>query len=304
MSNENKVYVNTIFSEGDETYRPFLTVKAPKHWPTKRMAFYKSTGSSNNDGKNEFRKETWFPTLGLLQNNSSLYDDLNKGEDGYILKRNVFSKIFNMLIANWDRVVLMEITKFGKITQYLEKKISPSKKIGEEIKKVGEFCGVLAYYFQYWWQIQISAQLGEGYWENIPEFKEFVLTHDYDDYKGNNNVIFTERSTKLTPIDIEYKVDIHTKDDASKVMEVLNKEHAIIQELLYDDYKLHKAKLMIFFKKGVSISKQRKSKSPSSEKILIETKKRKISFSSEPKNTVKRKRSPVISIKKSTRKRV
>lgn len=303
MSNETTVYVNTIYWEGGETYRPIITVKAPKKWPVNRMAFYKSTGSSNNDGKNEYRLGTWFPTLGFLQQKSTLYDDLNKGEDGYILKRNVFSKIFKMQIANWDRALLTEMAFnvkanfYKKIPEFLKTRISL---LEDEVKKVGDVCGVLASYCQYWWQVQISAQLGEGLWEKVPEFRDFVLTHDYDDYTPKFNYIFIERSTKLTPINIEYHVDIHTKDDAIIAMEVLNKEHAIITDLLYGDYTLHKAKIMDNFKNGVSISKQRKSKSPQIKKRSVSNSEKKATN-----NTAKkRKRTSGNTSVKSTRKRV
>jgi hypothetical protein len=280
MSNETTVYVKTVYWEGDETYRPFVTVKTPKQWPTKRMAFYKSTGSSNADGKNEYRKGTWFPTLGLLQPDSTLFDDLKQGDvkNDYtpycILKRSVFSEIFKIYIANWDVIVLRQTELnekhkiYGIITHYLKTKISPSKKLEEEIEKVKKFCGLLVYYCQYWWQVQMSAQLGEGYWKNVPEFKEFVLSYDYNDYIGKNHNIFTERPIPLTSIMVKFNIDENTKDDAIRVMDVLNNEDAIIKKLLYRDYKEHKQSLLDIFMKGVSLSKQRKSKS----KSLSETK--------------------------------
>lgn len=273
---KNTEYVNTVYWEGGDTFRPFVTVKTPKKWPTQKMPFYKSTGTSNKDGKNDYRKGTWFPTLGLLQPDSTLFDDLNKGEDGYILKRIVFIKIFKMSIANWDRAILTKMVfnaKFniyGKIPEYLKSKISPTKNLEDEIKKVGNFCGAIVSYCQYWWQVQISAQLGEGYWENVPEFRNFVLSYDYDDYTAELNYIFTERSTPLPVLNIEYNVNNNTQDNAITVMEVLKKEHAIITELLYDDYREHKPKLSNIFRLGVSISKQRKRKSKS--KSLSETK--------------------------------
>jgi hypothetical protein len=198
-----------------------------------------------------------------------LYEDLNKGEDGYILKRNVFSKIFNIHIANWYRAILTEMQfnlkfeMYKEIPKYLKMKLSSSKKLEEEVNKVGDVCDILASYCQYWWQVQISAQLGEGLWEKVPEFQEYVLTHDYDDYTPKINYTFTERNIKLASINIKYDVVIHKKDDATKVMAVLEKENAIITELLYVDYKLHKTKLIDIFKNGISLSKQRKSKSPS-----------------------------------------
>jgi hypothetical protein len=297
------VYVNTVYWEGGETYRPFVTVSAPKKWPVKKMAFYRSTGSSNDDENNEYREGTWFPTLGLLPQDSTLYNDLIMGEDGHkytpdcILKRSVFSKIFKQYLTNWDVNVVREMTYnvkanvYYKIPEYLKSKMSSGKKIEDEVKKVTLFCGVLAYYCQYWWQVQISARLGEGYWENVPEFKEFVLSYDYDDYIGKNNTLFTKRLTPLSMINIEYNVDVNRKDDAIKVMDVLKKEDAIIMELLYGDYKEHKMKLLNIFVKGVSLSKQRKSKSKSP---ITETKKRKRKSKSKSKSP----------IKKSTRKRV
>jgi len=302
------VYVDTVYWEGGETYRPFVTVNAPKKWPVKKMAFYKSTGTSNDDGKNEYRQGTWFPTLGLLLENSTLYTDLITGEDGHkytpdcILKRSVFSKIFKQYLANWDINVVREMTYnvkaniYYKIPEYLKMKISSSKKIEDEVTKVQVFCGVLADYCQYWWQVQISARLGEGYWKNVPEFKEFVLSYDYDDYIGKNNTLFTKRLTSLSMINIEYNADANRKDDAIKVMEVLKKENAIIMELLYGDYKEHKTELLKLFVKGVSLSKQRKSKSKSP---ITETKKRKRESKS-PSETKPSKSKK----KKSTRKRV
>ena len=278
MSNETTVYVNTVYWEGGETYRPVVTVKTPKQWPTKRMAFYKSTGSSNTDTNNEYRKGTWFPTLGLLQEDSTLFLDLNKGEDGYILKRNVFSKIFNISIANWDRAILTEMefnvkyNIYRKIPEYLKTNMSPTKKIEEEVKKIEKFCGVIVKYCNYWWQVQISAQLGEGYWENVPEFRNFVLMHDYDDYYDNPtinyNYIFEERSSPLPVLNIKYNVDKNTQDNAVRVMDVLNNKDAILEKLLYGNYREHKQSLLNIFKKGLSLSKQRKSNS----KSLSETK--------------------------------
>lgn len=301
---KNTVYVNTVYWEGGETYRPFVTVKTPKQWPTAKMAFYQSTGTSNNDGKNEYRKYTWFPTLGLLQTNSTLYDDLNKGEDGYILKQNVFSKIFKIQLPNWFRAILTKmlfkqtqnlkqkyLEFYYQIPEFLRTRISPDKELGDEVIKVDMVFGILAKYCQYWWQVQISAQLGGGLWEKVPEFRDFVLSHDYDDYTPKFNYTFTKRSSSLTLIKVEYNVDTNAKDDATKVMDVLIKEHAILIELLYGDYKEHKLSLLDHFKNGISLSKQRKSKSRS--RSPSETK---------DVSTKKRKRSPTKT--KSTRKRV
>ena len=289
------IYVNTVYWEGGETYRPFVTVNASKKWPTRKMAFYQSTGSSNNDNKNEYRKGTWLPTLGILQTDSALYADMKKEQiTGYILKRNVFSEIFKISVANWVRAITTEMpytVKFNyykQIPEYLKNKIPSTKNITEEVKKVEDIIDVLGSYCQYWWQVQISAQLGEGLWEKTPEFRDFVLEYDYDDYTPQLNYTFTKRIVNLTTINVVYNIDKYTKDDANTVMDVLKKEDAIILHLLYGNYKEHKTELLEIFKKGLQKSK---SKSPN------ETKKRKRTPSPSPSP------SPIILRKKTTTKR-
>jgi hypothetical protein len=194
------------------------------------MAFYKSTGSSNNDNKNEYRKGTWLPTLGILQTDSALYEDMKKEQiTGYILKRNVFSNIFKISVANWVRAITTEMTYsvkldvYKKIPEYLKNHIPSSKNINEEVTKVNYVIDVLGMYCQYWWQVQISAQLGEGLWEKTPEFRDFVLEYDYDDYTPQLNYTFTKRIVNLSLMTIVYNIDKYTKDDENTVMEVLRR---------------------------------------------------------------------------------
>ena len=107
------VNLEIIYWEGGDSYRPFIVVKADPKWPIENMAYYKSSGRSNLLKENEanYRRETWFPTLGLLKRDTILFQELQKKDpslytNGYILKDSVYLDALNGNMAKWFKVIM------------------------------------------------------------------------------------------------------------------------------------------------------------------------------------------------------
>lgn len=99
MSNMQRVPVGIVYHEGGNSYRPFIIIDVPLqyNWVSPTISFFQSSGrSGDNSLENELRRDTWFPTIGLLVEGSSLYTHLrsvdeentNMYTNGYIIKLN------------------------------------------------------------------------------------------------------------------------------------------------------------------------------------------------------------------------
>jgi len=251
-----KVTIEIIYHEGGDSYRPFLVVKAPPEWPVENIAYYQSSGRSNETNGNHYnyRKDTWFPTLGLLKQDTTLFEKLHEKNpqiytDGYILKDSMYTDALRgNQISPWNRAFLIQqniifneqYNTYGTLTQILSKK-KEGTYTKEDHDTVIQAIRVIKDYCRFWWQIQLSARLGGGLWDRIPYFREFVLEYDYDDYSVKGAYVhkqsyeFEKRETPWTPFQIE-KNTTHPKANADDVNEFLLQKKALFHYLLYENY--------------------------------------------------------------------
>jgi hypothetical protein len=111
-------------------------------------------------------------------------------------------------------------------------------------------------YCNFWWQVQISAQLGGGLWEIVPIFRKYVLLYDFDDYSSNKFITFYERETPLYELKIVFNIPENTKNTADQVNNLLKSQCALIELLIYRDFRPYKKQLKRIFNHGAKTKMQ------------------------------------------------
>ena len=264
MQEIQEIQVDIIYWEGGHSYRPFIVLPASKKWLSKNMAYYKSSGESNSP--NKYRTNTWFPTMGLLKSATVLYDELHQIDssiytDGYILKRSALASIFDKPLSNWYRAINTKFEfapkyqLYGMISQFLMDRTVSIESIPEMIHNIEDAFLTLSDYCQFWWQVQSSAQCGGGLWDILPELRDFVLLHDYDDYTVKGNYTFVLRESPLSTFNIVNRKQ--KKHDAAEVNHYLIENHAFVFDFLLEDYRENKAALKKHIYLGIPPSKKR-----------------------------------------------
>jgi hypothetical protein len=259
-----EITVDIVYWEGGNSYRPFIVLPASKKWLSKNMAYYKSSGESNTESK--YRTNTWFPTLGLLKSGTVLYDELHQIDakiytDGYILKRSVLASIFDKPMSNWYRAIntkfefVPKYESYGMISQFLMDHSVDMESVPKTLENIKDAALTLSDYCQFWWQVQSSAQCGGGLWDLLPEFCQFVLLHDYDDYTVKSNYEFVVQSNPLSVFHIVNRKQ--KKHDATEVNQYLMDNRALISDFLLEDYRENKAALKKYIYLGIPSSKRR-----------------------------------------------
>ena len=189
MEDIHKVQIEIIYHEGGDSYRPFIVMNVPTqyNWLTPNISFFQSSGRSNdNSVENELRRNTWFPTIGLLIEGSPLYtylrntdvDNANMYTNGYIIKLNALSKIFKAPYTTWKWMGVYQ-TNLGWLNN---KSIAADSIFNELVKTTSQteilkLGGFLFNYCVFWWQVQISAQLNGGIWQKYPELRNIALNY-------------------------------------------------------------------------------------------------------------------------------
>jgi hypothetical protein len=205
------------------------------------------------------------------------------------------------------------------IPEFLLQKGHTIESIPQMVENIKDAFLSLSDYCQFWWQVQLSAQLGGGLWEQIAELRDFVLLHDYDDYKMSNYV-FVERTASLEPI-LYTTNTTSSSSNADEVMFYLLDNHAIYRKLLLEDYRsrgVDKMKKHLFL--GISSTpspikektpspiplpptKEKTPPKPSPGRMVSRKRKRSPSLTSSSSSPISQKRKRIISPKKdSTRK--
>jgi hypothetical protein len=100
----------------------------------------------------------------------------------------------------------------------------------------------------------------------LPEFRDFVLLHDYDDYTEKSNYTFVLRETLL----LSYHIvnDITAEHNADTVNQYLKENDAYISEFLLEDYRKNKSDLKKHIYLGISPPKLSLPPPPPSPKLL------------------------------------
>jgi hypothetical protein len=202
---------NHIFLREGTIFRPFIVVKPPTTtpWLTPNIAFYKSSGRSNDKFSGKYAN-TWLPTAGILDKDTTIHG--KPEEKGYIIK---MSTLYGShLSAELCELLRDYITKKYKhhtpTVEIAEKVFSELKtlkdpkinhfssrdilndylKITEEIH---EIYVLLSGYFTTAWQVYISAHIGGGYWSINEPFQTYIVNLKI------NNITIPTIPTTATP---------------------------------------------------------------------------------------------------------
>lgn len=245
MSDINNTQVDVVYHEGGDSYRPFTVIKVPSqyNWLTTNISFFQSSGRSNdNASQNDLRRNAWFPTIGLLMQDSPLYIYLREKDvdnaqiytNGYIIKLNTLTKILDVQYTSWKWISVYQTN-----LSWLNNKTTASFSLFNELsktlsqKEISDLGFFLLDYFKFWWQIQISAQLNGGIWEKYPGLRSIVLNYDITEYAVCPN--YPEFKKRLAPLeDIYINFSAYNKDNnASPNMDEINK-YLIDNQAFYD----------------------------------------------------------------------
>lgn len=244
----NTVYVNTVYF-GDDEFRPFLTVNAPEKWPTNKIAYYRSLGQSvgHNDWEANYRKNTWFPSYGITENGSTLQRVLNQKHPTYFPKNWIIKSIPDAIFKienKWKTTTLkhMDYSPIDKkpewsILPYLKREMIDDNVIFLVMDNIRKCIIALKDYCDFWWQVQISAQLGGGLWEMVPIFRKYVLSYDFDDYSSKKYKIFIAREKPLEELKVVFNVPEKTKNTKQEVNTDLKNQGALMELLIYQDFR-------------------------------------------------------------------
>jgi len=177
----------------EETRRPVKVVAVPEgiYWPTQNMSFYRSSGGGNPRLNNLFAG-TWFPFYG-------------RKEDGTIVKHSTlvqdYFTQFGIREGNlpWHiKLCQLLVHRDGRITNKDGGLFDVKKNVTNAETTEGNFIynadllprdyditlnenlyTFVTSYFSTWWQLQVSASFGGGFWENdsVRSLHEFILNH-------------------------------------------------------------------------------------------------------------------------------
>jgi hypothetical protein len=257
------VYVNTVYYDSNNDYRPFLTANAHEKWPTNKIAFFCSTGKSAiyNTFEVNYRKNTWIPNLGITEKGTILHsiNDKKIYPENWIIT-SVPVSIFKMHYK-WYHAILkhIEYSPIDKkpewsILQYLKKEIIDDNIIYLLMDHVRKCIIVLGNYCSFWWQVQISAQLGGGLWGIVPIFRRYVLSYDFDDYGKKNRFIIRDKC--LDELKIVYNVPEKNNNTVKEVNADLKSQGALIELFVLQDYRPYVKQLKRIFNYGAKSKTQ------------------------------------------------
>jgi hypothetical protein len=220
-------------------------VNAPEKWPTNKMAYYRSVGQSvgHNDWEANYRKNTWFPCYGIMENGSTFERVLkNKNYKNWIIK-SVPDAIFQIK-NKWKHVALqhMDYSPIDKkpewsILPYLKKEMIDDNVIFLVMDNIRKCISALKDYCDFWWQVQISAQLGGGLWEIVPIFRKYVLSYNFDDYSAKKYIPFVVREKPLEELKIVFNVPEKTKNNKTEINTDLKNQGAFMELLIRQDFR-------------------------------------------------------------------
>ena len=174
-------------------YRDISIVKYPNHerWFSQNIAYRRSTGTSNEnfcDGRIR-TNDLWVPTFGVVTEKHldewrTLVGLDPPLEAGYITKiGNIFRIEFLTSLSFQPNTILKQFATLSKFVQNMVTADTELVKLMEINTAYGGlvFCllqEVFPHYYGSWTQLQISAFLGGDFWRQIPDFREYILTHD------------------------------------------------------------------------------------------------------------------------------
>lgn len=158
--------------ETEEELRPVCVYKVPygNEWNTENMGFYRSSGRGN-DRFSTLYAETWMPFYG-------------KNENGTIVKHSTLVQEYLPIkhqYLPWHMKLCKLLFVEGEIRNINDEIYNDSSTLPDNYRENenDDLIMFVTSYFSTWWQLQISASIGGGFWENpqIDGLRHFVLSH-------------------------------------------------------------------------------------------------------------------------------
>jgi len=235
--------MTTTLPDVEETRRPVKVVAVPedyrRHWPTQNMSFYRSSGGGNPRFNNLFAG-TWVPFYGTK-------------EDGTIVKHSTlvqdYFTQFDIRDGNlpWHiKLCQLLVHRDGRITNKDGGLFDVKKNVTNAETTEGNFIynsdllprdyditlnenlyTFVTSYFSTWWQLQVSASFGGGFWEkneSVRYLREFILNHRV--VRSDENI---DAILRIKTESVEEKIRILV-DELQFVEENFNRDLILINE--------------------------------------------------------------------------
>jgi hypothetical protein len=219
-----------------EELRPVRIYRVPDGnlWITENMGFYKSSGNGNDEYLRLYQ-DTWMPfygrqeTTGTIVKHSTLVQE-ELPLNGKRTKHQYLPwhmKLCNLIFHNGEIINIVDDIYKTPTEPYIIQLFSDFNFIGTENQDLLVF---LTSYFSTWWQLQISASIGGGFWENerFVGLREFVLTHKMTQISNSLEVIIEPEESSF----ILNEVIMTRSEYWDDINYILQEEHAIIYPLL------------------------------------------------------------------------
>ena len=165
------VFPTIVYHEGGDSFRPFVVLPSTDpSWPLPACAFYQSSGRSN-DALNGLYSGSWLPTGGL-------------DESGHIIKLQAYSDNQLLpwaldLLETYFGGVILDANALARSRPLRTGLMKENKPLFDEWKEIALRCQQIYQFIQYYflleWQIKASAEIGGGFWDRVPTFRQHVL---------------------------------------------------------------------------------------------------------------------------------
>jgi len=239
ISKTNKI---SFFYSG----RSFVIVPI-NNWFTENIAFYKTTG--HNEGY-DFFTNTWFPTTGILETQTGIY------EEGTIIKTQYFLENFKYKNTNTTKEWFFPewfIPIFEKTNKHFKKDVLNSLKYLDVVKHLYTITDLDTYndyygYFKEWEniikflkyfftkeQFVISSQIGGGFWE-----KNQIIQYIKSVVDENKNIVYVEPSSSN-------RVVLNNTVEVNNYLKENNAYFGLNETEFYDKYDLNDKKYINVF---------------------------------------------------------
>jgi len=217
-----------LYNEGGRHVRPVVILPCPpQSWPTRNIAFYRTSGQSN-EGFDIYRG-TWFPIFGYSQDPKKMethkllkmgdYDDILKKptKSGFPALNVSSSPIYNLATEFILWRLRNNITDEMR-ERYEEKAIKVKNGAWTNFITYQHIIKFLTIYFLDAWQVIISRNIGGGIWDRSPEEWRRINQETTAEFRKNdeymNNLIeefelfktFLEEFCRRHPITLPHEI--------------------------------------------------------------------------------------------------
>ena len=246
-----------------ELRRSMITVPVEGYnWVSPKCVYYKSSGISNasTDKPDErlVRQYMWFPTVGLVQQNSlidlmfkcigsekingffikNLRVDLRTlYESGVLTLTNFETKILDGIFGSYNKYVVSPYLEF--LREVMPSTTVTNEIFNTEIALFNVFISIMSQYCYNWKQVQYSVRVSSRNIVNdvtllMSKFKNvclFILNYDLEGEFGRTPT-WKKLETPLTPISVTFSQTMHSSGDPIVINNLLSNQLAVNNELI------------------------------------------------------------------------